>query len=398
MLNSASLLSLSELPQPLLTVYVDTNPGERDNQRITPGYVAWLKSESRSSVPGVPESERRSFREQVDRVERFLHDRASQERGLVIFSGPTTWQEIPVNVKLKNELHWGKASVSQLVQLLDEQKPSCIVAVDRAGARFFRYDLGELRELPEMKFQIDSSSWKRKERSGSAERPSPMPHGAQRDAFEQRVDAQYLHLCSEVAEHTRNLCVREKLFSIFLVGSKRLIEPIQSGMPQELNDRITLISEDLARLSTADLQRHLAPKLAEQAKDFAVARIRLLLSGDRSTVLGIDETLAQIQNGSISTVMLVRGLDAKLRKCCQCGLTSRSPDPSCSFCGGVRQDVLLSEILPEIARANDTEMQVVEGEIAGPLTESGGMGGWLRRPRQAYEVPSTSARLRRNDR
>ena len=124
-----------------------------------------------------------------------------------------------------------------------------------------------------------------------------MPHGAQRDAFEQRVDAQYVHLCSEVAEHTRNLCVREKLFLIFLVGSKRLIEPIQSGMSQELNDRITLIPEDLARLSAADLQRQLAPKIAEQAKDFAVARIRLLLSGDRSTVLGIDETLAQIQNG-----------------------------------------------------------------------------------------------------
>lgn len=143
------------------------------------------------------------------------------------------------------------------------------------------------------RFRRSSDVW----RLGQRGRPSPMPHGAQRDAFEQRVDAQYVHLCSEVAEHTRNLCVREKLFLIFLVGSKRLIEPIQSGMSQELNDRITLIPEDLARLSAADLQRQLAPKIAEQAKDFAVARIRLLLSGDRSTVLGIDETLAQIQNG-----------------------------------------------------------------------------------------------------
>lgn len=33
MLSSASLSILSELPRPLLTVYLDTDPGERDNQR-----------------------------------------------------------------------------------------------------------------------------------------------------------------------------------------------------------------------------------------------------------------------------------------------------------------------------------------------------------------------------
>jgi hypothetical protein len=393
MLSPALLSSLSELPQPVLTVYLDTNPSERDNQRSAPGYMAWLKTAAKSVAQDVRASERSSFREQVNRVERFLLDRTSQQRGFVIFSGPATWQEILLKVKLRNELHWGRPAVSQLVELVDEQKPSCVVVVDRAGARFLRYDLGELAEFPELKFEIDSSRWKRKEGGHNAQRPSRMPHGPQRDAFEQRRAAQYLHMCRDVAEHAKALCVKEGLFSIFLVGSKRLIEPIQSGLPPEFHDRTTLIAEDLARVPSLELQHHLAPKIAEWAIDFAISRIQRLLDGDRETVMGIDETLAQIQNGTVSVVLLARGLEANLRKCVQCGLTNRSGDPVCPSCGGARQDILLSESLPELARANHTELEVIDGDEARPLIQSGGMGGWLRRPRQAYEVPSTSTRL-----
>ena len=393
MVSRALLSSLSELPQPLLTVYLDTNPGEGDNQRSTPAYVAWIKTEARSVARDVPPSERRSFHDQVNRVEEFLRDQSEKERGLIIFAGPETWQEIPVKVKLMNELHWGGPAVSQIVGLVDEQKPSCIVVVDRAGARFFRHDLGELAEFPEMKFEIDASNWKRKDGEHNARRPAQMAHGPQRDAFEQRMDAQYLHGCQKVAEHTTALCRKEGLFSLFLVGSKRLIEPVESGLPPEIHDRAMLIEEDLARVSPVDLLHHLAPKIAAWAKDLAVSRIQKLLEGEAKTVVGIDETLAQIQNGTVSTVLLARGLEANLRRCVQCGLTSRSADPICPSCGGARQDILLSEALPELARANHTELEVVEGQEARPLIESGGMGGWLRRPRQAYEVPSTSARL-----
>jgi hypothetical protein len=61
MIRRALLSSLSELPQPVLTAYLDTNPGERDNQRTTPAYMAWIKTEARSIAPDVPPSERLWF-------------------------------------------------------------------------------------------------------------------------------------------------------------------------------------------------------------------------------------------------------------------------------------------------------------------------------------------------
>jgi len=135
MLSPGLLSSLSELPQPLLTAYLDTNPSEPDNQRSAPGYMAWLKTEAKSVAMDVAASERSSFREQVSRVQRFLHDRTAQQRGLVIFSGLATWQEILLKVKLRNELHWGQPAVSQLVDLVAMRSGSRRTA-NAHGCRF----------------------------------------------------------------------------------------------------------------------------------------------------------------------------------------------------------------------------------------------------------------------
>jgi hypothetical protein len=57
------------------------------------------------------------------------------------------------------------------------------------------------------------------------------------------------------------------------------------------------------------------------------------------------------------------------------------------------EDILLSEALPELAQTNKTELKIIENNAAQPLVELGGIGGWLRRPRHAYEVPGSSGRL-----
>ena len=43
---------------------------------------------------------------------------------------------------------------------------------------------------------------------------------------------------------------------------------------------------------------------------------------------------------------------------------------------------MLHDALPELARQFDTEMEVVSGESATKLKDAGGIGAWLRQPRQ----------------
>lgn len=382
MLNASRLRTLSQLPPPLLTAYLDTKSAEASRHEPVPQYLTRLKNEAKSLALGVPAAEEGIFHEQLKRIEEFLRGRTSQERGLVIFAGAAAWELVSLQVEVKNELRWGKPALSQLLWLINEHKPYCIVAVDRAGARFFRYGLGDMAELAEKKFEIDISQWKKKELGHVTGQGVKKTRGSQRDTFDHRMDAQYEHLCRETALLAKSLCEREGLSAIFFVGSDRLIKPIEAGFSQEFRPRIVSIEEDLARIPFHDLQQRLEPKIAKWERDRSSALVTALLGTDRGTVVGIDETLAQIQKGKIRTLVLVRDLDANLSQCVQCGWTDRSADPACSACGGKRRAVTLRDVLPELALRSEIDVEVVTGEAAAKLKEAGGVGAWLRQPKQ----------------
>jgi hypothetical protein len=200
-------------------------------------------------------------------------------------------------------------------------------------------------ELTEKKFEIDISQWKQEELGHVTGQSIRKTRGSQREAFEQRMNAQYQHLCQGTADRTRDLCEKEDLTALFLVGSDRLIKSIEAALPQGFRHPVVLISE-------------------------------------RGNVMGIAETLAELQNGKIRTFVVSREFDARLQQCKHCGWTDRSADPSCSACGSVRQAVMLHDALPELARQFDTKMEVVSGESARKFKDAGGIGAWLRQPRQ----------------
>jgi hypothetical protein len=72
MLDIKLIESLSQIPPPVLTAYLETNPAEFPNQRHPPGYLIWLKSQAKVIEGNVPESERKTFREQIQRLEEHL--------------------------------------------------------------------------------------------------------------------------------------------------------------------------------------------------------------------------------------------------------------------------------------------------------------------------------------
>jgi hypothetical protein len=381
--NIRRLDSLWQLPAPLLTAYLETGPAEASHHGPVPAYLTWLKKEAKSIAEGVPRSEQDLFEEQLRRVEGFVRERAWAGKNLVIFAGSATWEVVPVRVEIENELHWGKPALTQWLWLLSENKPHCVVVVDRTGARFFRYWLGEMAELAETKFEIDISQWKKKELGHVVGQDVQKTRGSQRDTYEHRMDAQYRRLFDETAGRTKNLCEKEGLAAIFLVGSERLVEPIRAELPGEFQQRVVLIKEDLARLPPIELQQHLEPEIGDWGRKRQSALVNALLADGPGGVVGIDETLAQIQKGTARTVIVAKDLDADLRQCSRCAWTDRSADPACAACGGERRGITLREVLPELARRSKVDIEVVSGEAGERLKEAGGMAAWLRQPKPA---------------
>jgi hypothetical protein len=372
--------SLSKVSQPLLSLYLEASPKGSTGGRSAVNSLPWLKKQAKSLANRIPAVERDAFETQLKVVETFLRGSSSGNAPLIIFSGPGRWVCLHLPSPVSNELHWGQPDLTQLRRIAAEQQNICIVAVDRAGARFFRYEFGELSELPSMKFERDVSQWKRKEHGHMARRDTKMPHGPLRDAFKQRMAEQYQHFYQHLAERTKFVCAKEKLEAVFLVGSERLTKPIESALPREIQDHTVRIGQDLARISPAKLRAQLLPKISEWIRQFSVARVTRLIESDRGSIVGFDETLAELQKGRIGSLLMVRGLDTALRQCANCGYIDRSADPVCATCGGPRRSVMLSEVLDDLAKNHEAKIEILDPAAAKKLAKAGGLGGWLRQP------------------
>src|SRR5437870_1370925 len=382
MLTGSGIEEISRLSGPVLTAYLNTQPAERARHMPVPASITGLKEAAKSLEPSLAAAEQVLSREQLNRIEEFLRDRHPHEKSVAVFAGRNAWQFVPLQVAVNNDLRWGAPAVSQLLWLVDEHRPHCIVVVDRTGARFLRYQLRELLELEEKKFTIDISQWKMKDLGHVTGQRVHKTRGSQRDAFDHRVEAQYERLCRQAAQQAGAIYARERLQAIFLVGKDHLIELIEKDFPKELRHRVTLIKEDLGRSSVHELQNRLEPEIEKWEGQHEKALVDSLLISKRGTVIEAEEALAKLQQGKVRLLVLARDFNPNLRQCMVCGWTDRSADPACPKCGASRRLAALQDVLPGLARKYNVDLEVVSGSADKRLREAGGMGGWLRTTKQ----------------
>jgi hypothetical protein len=377
MLSTVFLESLSQLPSPLITAYVRTTPEEASLQGSEPKYLHFVKDEGKSVAQGLPSDEQELFSKALERVMEFL-SRPKSHGSLVIFAGPSTWQVVPLQVEVKDELSWGKASLAQLVWLTGEHKPYGIVEVDHKGARFFRYFLREVVEGPEKTFTIEISGWKKKDLGHVTREGMAITHGTQRDVFDKRMENQYVRLCSQTAQQAATFFVNNHPAAIFLIGPDKLTAAIEAKFPRIFRLPFVRDDQDLARVSPPELLKHLEPRIANWEREHQKALVTALTEDARGAIAGVDETFTQLQRGRIRTLVLARDLDAVLHQCVQCGWTDRSGDQVCPLCGAERRTATPREVLPAFLLKHQVDLEIVSGEPAERLKRMGGMAGWLR--------------------
>lgn len=110
MFRERTLSHLPHLPPPVLTAYLDVNPASPRNQGQR-GYATWLAATGQALGKQMSARERKLFRTQLTKVENYLCTVRPRARGLAVFAGRDTWQTIPLQVEVTEELHWGKPSL-----------------------------------------------------------------------------------------------------------------------------------------------------------------------------------------------------------------------------------------------------------------------------------------------
>lgn len=382
MISVNQLQEIAAWPPPILSLYLNTRTQNASRRPQVQACLAWFEKEAISISRSLLPRDAEQFERQVRRTVRFLTERRPNENAVAIFASRENWIVLPLQVRLDNELRWGKPAFGQLFRLLSEQPPSCVVVVDHHAARFFMNALGELTLLEDKSFDVDISQWKKKDLGHFAGERIRKTRGPQRDIFEHRLEAQYERLCQETAERATALCGQHNLGSIFLVGPNRLISPTQAKIPRALAEVTFLVPEDLGNFSSRQVLKRLQAVIDGCHHSQQLVEVTHLLGAGHRAVVGVDETLAQLQNGAIRTLVLARDLDVDLYQCVKCSRVNRSGHPVCATCVYQQRKTLLREILPELLARRNTKLEIVCGEAARMLGRVGGMGGWLRQAKQ----------------
>jgi hypothetical protein len=383
MLYEDQIESLERISETVLTVYLNTQPEDEARHLFVPESLKWLRKEVKAISESLKATERNQFKTQWNRIETFITGRHPQEKALILFAGPNTWQLAPLPITVENEVRWGRPAISQLLLLADEHKPYCVVVMDKTEARFLRYQFAEMARIEERPFILDISQWKMKEMGHVTGQGVHKTRGSQRDSFEHRADAQYARLCRETALQAVNICRNAKLSGIFLVGPSRLVEPVVQNLPEGLKESIGILREDLGRFPIAELSRRLVDPIRDWERQREESLVKDLLHANRGAVTEPDELLTQLQEGAIASIVVACDFPLSLRECDQCGLADRSADPVCPKCGASRHNATLRDVLPLLARKYKTEVHVIGSGEADRLRELGGVGGWHREVKQA---------------
>ena len=377
MLRPGLIESLPELHAPVLTVYLDTNREKAANRALEPAYLVSFGSQAKLTEEKLDPEDCESFRKQVERAEDYLRIHPPASKGVAIFAGPGSWEFVPLEAAVEDEVHWGAPNLAPLLWLLEEHKPYGIVIVNRKRAQFFLYWLGEMLELEDKQFILEPS--KEKEMGPVARAFGVrVSRGTNRDVFEHHRDAEYIHYYRQIAQEIERWCNAEHLQSLFLLGLSEVTTAIQKEIPVALREKIVRVEEDLGWASKAELHRRIEPIVVAHERERETALVETLLSEERGVVVGLDETLVRLQQGGIRELVVVKGLDASLKRCGECLWIDRTTDPTCPACGRERYAVTLRDTLPELARRYNVSMEVVSGEAGRKLEKAGGMGAWLR--------------------
>lgn len=371
--------ALASMPEPVLTVYLSTNPLRHLNRNDDHGCSRWFGIHARQLLAATDGADQDRLLRQIKRVQHFLKEGIPQAPGIALFAGPDTWHLIPLPSEPENEIAWGEPKLWQLASMAQSHRPWFIAKVDGAGARLFRFHDGELMPLATLEFHVDPSHWKQMQAFHSAERNAGIAHGAQRDLFERRYETQHSRFLCDVAQRLIRLCASHGANQVLLMGPSRSIGIIEQKLPPSLRKQTIQIPHlSHAWDSSVSLSNVVEEALRRFETDQKAQKVGELGERGRRVVTGAEETLAMLQRGRLSHLMIEESLNPVLGYCANCDHASASRLAECPRCRGAMVERSLREVLPQLLMRHGCASELVSGQAAERLHTIGGMGGWLR--------------------
>jgi peptide subunit release factor 1 (eRF1) len=363
------LLPLAWSADLFLSAYLPIEPGQTTQRDLRQNLKARLDAVQRRLEEEDPDA-LKQFREDRTAVEDYVAGLRPDGLALAVLNSVSAgvfhavWLPRPLH---EVDIRYDRgAMLLPLLDLLDEYEPVALATVRRDNARLLVFEAGRI------------------ERDESLD--AFVPQHSQAVGWNQmRYQRDSLHhsdqLLKDVAK-TLDVWHREYPFRrLFLSGPTVALtmfkDNLSAPLQQIYSGDIVLdahAADDVIREkvleAAGEAERRQESDLVEEVIDRAAK--------NASAVVGLASTLGELTRQDVHILVMARDVEARGRKCDNCGVLLPPEDTTCTSCGARTREVDLHAALPGYALERGAQVEVVHGQAASRLAESQGVGALLR--------------------
>lgn len=356
-----ALLDFSAKGQ-VLSVYLNTDPTETNQEAA--------KIRMRNLVKNI------DLPEDVEAVTNYVNfEYGWDARGLAIFSDQheNFFQTYRINLSVPDQAMVADTPIVRpMVRLADTFKGWGVILVDKQGARFFSFNLGELVEME----SVSGEEVRQTKRGGGNAMPGRMGGSGASGNVENTIDRNI----KEVIDQAVDFFSRHHIRRIMIGGTDDNIARFKEELPKSWQSLVVAEFPMSMTASTNDiLEKALQAARSAQTKQTRnlVEQAVTLAAKGSSGVIGLIDTLNANHEGRVKTLLVAEDFKQEGYRCTECGFLTVQELDQCPFCGGSFETIDNAvEMAVQEALTKGADVKVISEDEE--LAEAGNIAAILR--------------------
>ncbi len=363
------LLKKSAGERPILSIFLDMSVNA-ENKRTHRLFLNKKRSRLEEEADGRAELD--DVAEAFERVDEWLdeaYDEANQGAALYTELGGDWFEAYQFPVPTSNRMERSDLPVvGPLVELLESYHHHGVALVDRENLRL----LSLYQDRTIFETQVEG------EYKGE---PHDVHRGlySHRDYHDRREKEETKHWFKEFAGEVADFVARFRPDDLILLGTEENVQRFREFLPERVRGMVTHTARapvDASRSEVLDRLRDVFRAQAKRREEELVALLQDRLAGSHYAVGGFHDTLVELQEGKVDSLLLGRNVERSGARCTSCGFYLDRDRDACPYCGGaVRQGVDLVEAMVRIAEDKGVDVTFVSADA---LRDQQGIGALLR--------------------
>ncbi|HEX9616143.1 MAG TPA: hypothetical protein VGA03_01910 [Anaerolineales bacterium] len=348
---------------PMLSVYLNTEPAEGSADAYKLRLRSMLKD---TSLP-----------EDAAAVERFFsHEYDWSGRSVAVFSCMTEdfFRTYSFAVPLRDRIRINnRAHLKPLADLLDSYGGYGVAVVDKQGARFFYFHLGELREQEGLMGELVRHT----KRGGGSQAQGRRGGVAGQTNYAEEVADRNIKDAAEFATHFFS---ENNVRRVLIGGTEENVTQFRNQLPKAWQSLVVgsfPISMTASQVEVMERAMEIG-RLAERRRDAQlVEAVVTSAAKGRGGVTSLEATLGAVHEGRVQTLIIHEGFRAPGFRCRGCGYLTVQQLEMCPFCGNSFDQIADAvELAVRRVMQNGGEVEVLHDPDG--IKEFGNIGALLR--------------------